>query len=194
MTTVECGVCVEQPSKYRCPSCDLRYCSIPCYKKHKTQHEEENQLASEQSVQQTRPKSPQPIPGARPRLPGQAKAYDFSGFEKDPVLLDLLNKDPQLRLRLQSVFGYTLEPPPGSRGGRGGFRGRGRGQSDRNFGSTHGGSWTQVKGDAEALEKLKGMRDEDGDGNVAEFIRLVGMRFGPDAKDTSASQQAKAAV
>ncbi|XP_032902062.1 zinc finger HIT domain-containing protein 3 isoform X1 [Amblyraja radiata] len=30
-----CGVCEEQAPKYRCPICDLRYCSVGCYKKHK---------------------------------------------------------------------------------------------------------------------------------------------------------------
>ncbi|XP_059829187.1 zinc finger HIT domain-containing protein 3 [Hypanus sabinus] len=30
-----CGVCEEQATKYRCPACDVRYCSVGCYKKHK---------------------------------------------------------------------------------------------------------------------------------------------------------------
>ncbi|XP_041053754.1 zinc finger HIT domain-containing protein 3 [Carcharodon carcharias] len=30
-----CRVCEEQPPKYRCPRCSLRYCSVGCYKKHK---------------------------------------------------------------------------------------------------------------------------------------------------------------
>ncbi|XP_048338918.1 LOW QUALITY PROTEIN: zinc finger HIT domain-containing protein 3 [Sphaerodactylus townsendi] len=35
-----CGVCPEgdrRPAKYRCPGCRARYCSVPCYKKHKEQ-------------------------------------------------------------------------------------------------------------------------------------------------------------
>ncbi|KAL8199147.1 UNVERIFIED_CONTAM: hypothetical protein K2H54_035496 [Gekko kuhli] len=35
-----CSVCAEgspEPAKYRCPSCRARYCSVPCYKKHKEQ-------------------------------------------------------------------------------------------------------------------------------------------------------------
>ncbi|XP_054857295.1 zinc finger HIT domain-containing protein 3 [Eublepharis macularius] len=35
-----CSVCSEggpRPAKYRCPSCRARYCSVPCYKKHKEQ-------------------------------------------------------------------------------------------------------------------------------------------------------------
>ncbi|OQS07320.1 hypothetical protein THRCLA_00663 [Thraustotheca clavata] len=29
-----CGVCQENKSKYKCPRCLLRYCSLGCYKKH----------------------------------------------------------------------------------------------------------------------------------------------------------------
>ncbi|KAK8248361.1 hypothetical protein HDK77DRAFT_442236, partial [Phyllosticta capitalensis] len=31
-----CGVCADQPPKYKCPSCELRYCSLACYKTHKS--------------------------------------------------------------------------------------------------------------------------------------------------------------
>ncbi|KAL2649544.1 hypothetical protein R1flu_017672 [Riccia fluitans] len=31
-----CGVCVEGVSKYKCPSCLTPYCSLPCYKTHKS--------------------------------------------------------------------------------------------------------------------------------------------------------------
>eukprot|EP01134_Creolimax_fragrantissima_P005191 CFRG5191T1 len=30
-----CGVCNQSLSKYKCPKCEIRYCSIPCFKKHK---------------------------------------------------------------------------------------------------------------------------------------------------------------
>uniref|UniRef100_A0A1A7YHJ5 Zinc finger HIT domain-containing protein 3 n=1 Tax=Iconisemion striatum TaxID=60296 RepID=A0A1A7YHJ5_9TELE len=30
-----CSVCSEQTPKYRCPACEIRYCSLGCYKKHK---------------------------------------------------------------------------------------------------------------------------------------------------------------
>ncbi|PSK36093.1 hypothetical protein B9Z65_5908 [Elsinoe australis] len=156
-------------------------CSIPCYKQHKIEHEASTSAADTVNTVSI-PAAPQAIPGSRPTLPGQAKTIDFSGFEKDPVFLDLLKKDPKLRIKLQSVFGYTLEPPP-PRGGRGGFRGRGRGFGDRHGGVSHGGPWTQAKGDAEALEKLAAMRDEDEDGSVAELIKLVGLRFGEGVKD-----------
>jgi len=30
-----CGVCLDNPSKYKCPTCILPYCSLSCYKRHK---------------------------------------------------------------------------------------------------------------------------------------------------------------
>ncbi|XP_061127682.1 zinc finger HIT domain-containing protein 3-like [Syngnathus typhle] len=30
-----CKVCNEQTPKYKCPVCEIRYCSLSCYKKHK---------------------------------------------------------------------------------------------------------------------------------------------------------------
>ncbi|XP_029924185.1 zinc finger HIT domain-containing protein 3 [Myripristis murdjan] len=30
-----CSVCSEQTTKYRCPACKIRYCSVSCYKTHK---------------------------------------------------------------------------------------------------------------------------------------------------------------
>ncbi|EDO33062.1 predicted protein [Nematostella vectensis] len=34
-TDRQCMVCRESVSKYRCPSCNYRYCSLSCFKKHK---------------------------------------------------------------------------------------------------------------------------------------------------------------
>ncbi|KAK3257366.1 hypothetical protein CYMTET_33544 [Cymbomonas tetramitiformis] len=30
-----CGVCLQNPSKYKCPKCRIPYCSVECCKKHK---------------------------------------------------------------------------------------------------------------------------------------------------------------
>lgn len=32
---MKCGVCAEQPFKYKCPTCTIRYCSVACYRQHK---------------------------------------------------------------------------------------------------------------------------------------------------------------
>ncbi|XP_031371726.1 zinc finger HIT domain-containing protein 3-like [Punica granatum] len=31
----QCQVCCQAPSKYKCPSCYLPYCSLACFKRHK---------------------------------------------------------------------------------------------------------------------------------------------------------------
>ncbi|OWF40253.1 zinc finger HIT domain-containing protein 3-like [Mizuhopecten yessoensis] len=35
MTWIQCQVCEEETSKYKCPKCALQYCSVGCYKNHK---------------------------------------------------------------------------------------------------------------------------------------------------------------
>ncbi|KAI9256613.1 hypothetical protein BDA99DRAFT_143183 [Phascolomyces articulosus] len=32
---VLCGICSDQESKYKCPTCKIPYCSIACFKNHK---------------------------------------------------------------------------------------------------------------------------------------------------------------
>merc|ERR1719452_322878 len=29
-----CEICTDQESKYKCPTCSIPYCSVPCYKNH----------------------------------------------------------------------------------------------------------------------------------------------------------------
>eukprot|EP00028_Trichosphaerium_sp_Am-I-7-wt_P008764 CAMPEP_0168521362 /NCGR_PEP_ID=MMETSP0405-20121227/8620_1 /TAXON_ID=498012 /ORGANISM="Trichosphaerium sp, Strain Am-I-7 wt" /LENGTH=163 /DNA_ID=CAMNT_0008542585 /DNA_START=34 /DNA_END=521 /DNA_ORIENTATION=- len=46
-TSPVCGVCDEQPSKYKCPKCRVHYCSLACFKKHTAfhdAHDAENEL------------------------------------------------------------------------------------------------------------------------------------------------------
>ncbi|EGF80757.1 hypothetical protein BATDEDRAFT_88079 [Batrachochytrium dendrobatidis JAM81] len=35
MAPVQCQVCTKETSKYRCPVCLIRYCSLECFKAHK---------------------------------------------------------------------------------------------------------------------------------------------------------------
>ncbi|GAV63846.1 zf-HIT domain-containing protein [Cephalotus follicularis] len=52
----QCQVCNEAPSKYKCPSCLVPYCSLVCYKKHK-------------EIPCAKPVSPKQKPTPRPKLP-----------------------------------------------------------------------------------------------------------------------------
>ncbi|KAI5202103.1 hypothetical protein E4T39_04910 [Aureobasidium subglaciale] len=172
-----CGVCQQVESKYKCPSCQLRYCSIACYKQHKETHT--NDAPRVQTAQ-----PPQPVqstvaesdtPKGRSALPGSSNKIDFTGFDSDPELLRLLSRYPNLRIQLQSVYGLTLEPPPQEQRSlfsRGRGRGRGRGGFHQ---QSH---WSQAKGDKEAADSFRNMRNAEGDDQaLAEFVQLLKMRF-----------------
>ncbi|XP_029688310.1 zinc finger HIT domain-containing protein 3-like isoform X2 [Takifugu rubripes] len=55
-----CDVCSEHTPKYRCPACNVRYCSLVCFKRHK-----EVCVPSEQQA----PRSPRWVQTPSPGLP-----------------------------------------------------------------------------------------------------------------------------
>jgi hypothetical protein len=158
-------------------------CSIACFKQHKESHATDP--PKEQPSQKAEPAQPipsetTPLPAARNPLPGSSKKIDFTGFESDPELLRLLSRYPNLRIQLQSVYGLTLEPPPQEQRSFSSFRGRGRGRGRGGFQQQS--HWSQAKGDKEAIESFKNMRNVDGDEQaLAEFVQLLKMRFATEA-------------
>ncbi|KAG9587323.1 hypothetical protein KCU77_g10487, partial [Aureobasidium melanogenum] len=181
-----CGVCTQNESKYKCPSCRLRYCSLACFKQHKETHAHDP--PKQQPTQSTQPTQSAPsdssqAPATRTALPGSSKKIDFAGFESDPELLRLLSRYPNLRIQLQSVYGLTLEPTPQEQPSFS-FRGRGRGRGRGGF--HHQSHWSQAKGDKEAIESFRNMRNAEGDDHaLAEFVHLLKMRFTPAADDNA---------
>ena len=134
----------------------------------------------------------QPSSSSAPRIFGSKKP-NFASLENDTDLINLMVRYPHLRIQLQSIYGLTLEPPPAdpeqqrsfepSRGrgrgrGRGGWRG-GRGRGGFHQQQPRQSQWTQARGDKEAGEALKRMRDREGDDEgLGEFFRLVTIKFG----------------
>ncbi|KAI5206893.1 hypothetical protein AUEXF2481DRAFT_7119 [Aureobasidium subglaciale EXF-2481] len=172
-----CGVCQQVESKYKCPSCQLRYCSIACYKQHKETHA--NHAPRVQDTQPTQhaqslvPESD--APKARGALAGSSRKIDFTGFDSDPELLRLLSRYPNLRIQLQSVYGLTLEPPPQEQRS---FSSRGRGRGRGRGGFHQQSHWSQAKGDKEAADSFRNMRNAEADDQaLAEFVQLLKMRF-----------------
>lgn len=119
-----------------------------------------------------------------------------------------MGRYPDLRIQLQSIYGLTLEPPPpdsteqqensfNSRGrgrgrGRGGWRGQ-RGRYGQNGGQSRQSQWSQVKGDREAGDAFKRMRDREGESEgLAEFVKLIMMKFGKNGEDDGAGAGAVA--
>ncbi|CAD0092517.1 unnamed protein product, partial [Aureobasidium mustum] len=132
---------------------------------------------------QSAPSDPSQLPATRAALPGSSKKIDFVGFESDPELLRLLSRYPNLRIQLQSVYGLTLEPPPQEQRS---FPSRGRGRGRGRGGFHHQSHWSQAKGDKEATESFRNMRNaEGGDQALAEFVQLLKMRFAPNADDNA---------
>ncbi|SMQ46666.1 unnamed protein product [Zymoseptoria tritici ST99CH_3D7] len=202
MSAPKCGVCQTADSKYKCPVCELRYCSIPCYKLHKEKHDEEKASvgAKNNGYQQL-------LPTDRPGTTQRAPKLDFTGFENDPELKRLLVRYPNIKHQLQLAYGVTLEPGPddaygwnrkdwldehrptfhqqrgrGGRGGRGNTRGGGGGRQEHEFADWQRGPWTQEKGDKFGLHYIHQMRNDERNDELAEglneFIELCQLRFG----------------
>lgn len=163
-------------------------CSIACFKQHKESHAASP--PKEQPVQSLQPTQPIPSesaasPVVRNSLAGSTKKTDFTGFESDPELLRLLSRYPNLRIQLQSVYGLTLEPPPQEQRSFSSYRGRGRGRGRGGFNQQS--HWSQAKGDKEATESFRNMRNVDGDEQaLAEFVQLLKMRFGTEVDNATA--------
>lgn len=177
-----------------------------CYKPHKASHENDTPSVESTSV----------VTGTAALVEGKAiaattlpprtrpgnKKLDFSSLQNDPDLLRLMSRYPGLRIQLQHIYSFTLEPDPQEQ--RGGFsdRGRGRGRGRGGRGSWRGqrggfasqqrpSQWNQAKGDKEAYEAFKRMREKEGDEEgLGEFVRLIAMKFGAEAEETEEASAA----
>ncbi|KXT07296.1 hypothetical protein AC578_407 [Pseudocercospora eumusae] len=193
----QCGVCHEQESKYKCKTCETRYCSIACYKSHKTTHEGEQEHTA-----------PQPAPPAtttdNQKLNHSKTAQrksPYADFEHDPDFKLLMQRYPELYYELSAVFALTLEPGPDDQRTwrdsglfsepheqRSSFRGGRGGRSRNRGGRQHGehdeklrGPWTREKGDRQAqdvMHRLRHVDDEEVSEGMVEFIKLCGIKFG----------------
>jgi hypothetical protein len=189
-TSVQLVMCDSEYSRVRglCRILTVSSCSIACFKQHKESHAADP--PKEQPVQSSQPtqpilSEPAPSPVVRNPLAGSTKKIDFTGFESDPELLRLLSRYPNLRIQLQSVYGLTLEPPQQEQRSFSSYRGRGRGRGRGGFNQQS--HWSQAKGDKEATESFRNMRNVDGDEQaLAEFVQLLKMRFGTDADNATA--------
>ncbi|KAF1978123.1 hypothetical protein BU23DRAFT_251811 [Bimuria novae-zelandiae CBS 107.79] len=188
-----CGICAAAPKKYKCPTCALPYCSLPCFKAHKPTHAS----SPSEAVSTTEPAAlVLPTPAAPPPpVPKYLRAKkDFSPLGADARFQELLKHHPTLLPTLQRVYAATIEPeendaprPRGmrGRGARGHWRGRGRGRGG--WGGDDRPRWTPKRGDEDAMRMLKGLREgrrgEVEKEGIGEFVRLVGEMFGEGRKE-----------
>ncbi|KAM9938819.1 hypothetical protein OXX80_001685 [Metschnikowia pulcherrima] len=108
MALGKCGICTENQAKYKCPTCSIEYCSLPCFKSEKHDH---NNLSSANSVEK--------LPGSAMQIsePIQPKETPpiFEKIANDPIIRSLLKyKSLQthlsILLKLLSDSSLTREP------------------------------------------------------------------------------------
>ncbi|KAI7272279.1 hypothetical protein KC345_g7112 [Hortaea werneckii] len=118
-STPLCGICTAHESKYKCPVCELRYCSLACYKQHQPLHATTFSSSSEDATtttttqpQSTTPSSARPPQDRRPGTHRRVPRIDFTQFDTDPDFISLLHRYPRLKIQLQALYALTLEPGP----------------------------------------------------------------------------------
>ncbi|EHA99578.1 Zinc finger HIT domain-containing protein 3 [Heterocephalus glaber] len=85
-STVVCVICLQN-SKYRCPACRVRYCSVTCFKKHKEQCNLKAHLVEKK-------KSAPPVKATQPE----------ENRDDDSSVADFLNSDEEEdRVSLQNL-------------------------------------------------------------------------------------------
>ncbi|KAJ3305637.1 Zinc finger HIT domain-containing protein 3 [Kappamyces sp. JEL0829] len=101
----QCVVCQEAPSKYKCPKCSIRYCSIGCFKspRHRNEHGEcldiETGAVLPQAVAPSKQEAAASAAAAsRPVQPLSAEA----GTTDQEPNLELLRNHAELKEMIQS--------------------------------------------------------------------------------------------
>ncbi|OCK85712.1 hypothetical protein K432DRAFT_421536 [Lepidopterella palustris CBS 459.81] len=179
-----CGICSQQPPKYKCPTCRLPYCSLACFKSHKPLHDASRAALPPAETSISAPT--QNTPAQNPRPP----PADFSALLTNPSIQALLTTHPTLRDDLRKIYAATLAPDPSQSEHNNHFRGRGCGFRNRGSGRGwfRGGGrgrdvpeWTPERGERDALWMLRRAREGRWDGDaegVREFVRIIGEAFG----------------
>ncbi|WVN86509.1 uncharacterized protein L203_101673 [Cryptococcus depauperatus CBS 7841] len=113
-----CKVCHKIPSKYRCSTCPIRYCSVACYKEHKGSCTD-NTYTSQPSVETSLDVSPSDtaLPQAslstKPAEPKPLRALSSLSYPPEPdpaVFTDPLLKDDPKPLRHEELLRIAQSP------------------------------------------------------------------------------------
>ncbi|KAF2460203.1 hypothetical protein BDY21DRAFT_159179 [Lineolata rhizophorae] len=173
-----CGVCGSSQSKYRCTACDLRYCSIACFKSHKATHDESPVTSAKTAA------DPIPADAPKPRVVRQITA---EGVSSHPRFQELLQQYPELRTQLQSVYDAT-QPPTADQ------------EPTRNMSNTYSDRrkrqdqdrtrkeprWTPHIGESRGLKVMRAMRCRSGEEGKAmeEFVKLIDELVQPEPEES----------
>jgi len=101
-TLGNCEICQQKESKYKCPICSLKYCSVICYKKHK--ETPCNKLSTTESPQTTEPASVTSLPETSQNQPSAqhqstSSTIDFKKLEQSEEIVRTLKSE-----RLQQLI------------------------------------------------------------------------------------------
>ncbi|CAK7209217.1 hypothetical protein SBRCBS47491_000369 [Sporothrix bragantina] len=164
-----CGVCLTEPSKYKCARCTLAYCSVACSRIHRDNHPPDAPTDENKKPAPPPPSSLPPKPTPPP--------HPFHVLDDAPELQRLFARYPTLPERLRSIYEATQPPKVGSngssgpgnklwkqnaRGGGGGRGGRGGSHNTPSFNKP----WTKEMGLKQGQKALRRARvdpGEDGD-------------------------------
>ncbi|XP_064612546.1 zinc finger HIT domain-containing protein 3-like [Liolophura sinensis] len=106
MIKPSCQICEENQHKYKCPACEIKYCSVPCFKKHKEECVPKEKESKKDNSDQTatsvdpacdRENSP-PVDSGEDRVP--KKSLQLLGQSDE---LKSLLENPHLRTLLTSL-------------------------------------------------------------------------------------------
>lgn len=173
-----CEICNNQPPKYKCPLCQLRYCSLDCYKEHKLAHTHQ-----EKHIHSPLDGASSPVLAPTTKTPekdGNEQVQDsYTSLLRSTELEQLFVRYPQLKSQLKSIYTATLEPSQedqeneSRRRNRAG-RGRGRGRGRRNTYDSPA-PWTRERGLKDAMRQLRNVRRAEGQQGegLREFSALV---------------------
>ncbi|OAX81190.1 hypothetical protein ACJ72_04470 [Emergomyces africanus] len=181
-----CEVCSTEPSKYRCPTCNVQSCSLGCTQSHKIhctpkapeqgQEPEKQTGLLDDTVQndmlETAPgdtcegtsnANPPLLGNLPPNFNTPKAAFHFKDLESPQALNDLFARYPALRSQLREIYKLTLEEEwvetNYSNYGRGRGRGRGRGAFAGRGGGRSRGPWNEEKGFNRGLGKVRRLRE-----------------------------------
>ncbi|KIW06309.1 uncharacterized protein PV09_02774 [Verruconis gallopava] len=173
MNARKCEVCHDLESKYKCPQCELRYCSLNCFKLHKQLHESSTDANASSAL-----RDESSAPSVQPHRTQQpAKVDPYTALEEHPNFQILFKKYPDLKSQLSRVYQATMNPSQqdeSSLGVQQKTRDRVRGQ------------WTQEKGDELAAKLLaKLAKEHEG---VKEFMALVRIVFDSEEEENGSQE------
>ncbi|TID24440.1 zinc finger domain-containing protein [Venturia nashicola] len=174
MSDTPCGVCKTSSSKYKCPHCQLPYCSVKCFKTHILTHESDNKPSS--------PTEQSPVivdtGGENPHASGENESDPDNPYEallQHAQFHNLFTRYSLLKAQLARVYNATKNPsdiPSEERVDQQG-NGYGRGSNHQQCDRVKG-QWTQEKANELAAEILMSlMKQEEGVRELMALRRIV---------------------